>query len=233
MIQYSKLIVLLLIALISGNAASQEVYAKDVVNAANINNTDFFSLNYRYIDKDYNVSMDSATYQKAIVKYNLPGLLMKSYTDSVAVAMIMEFDDWTIANKAISKVGYSWTKMSYYLWKTPGEVRQMAAESGIKHAYLFRQYVLKADDANEQVADIINGIKTALDENNLTEYNATSRAELLSYAYKHNPDKIAFYTNKRAEKKRLMQQYKERHGAVDRMKIGVGCDEANCCQKNR
>ncbi|MCG8578422.1 MAG: hypothetical protein MI866_00795, partial [Bacteroidales bacterium] len=61
MIQYSKLIVLLLIALISCKVASQEVYAKDVVNAANLNNTDFFSLNYRYIDKDYNVSMDSAT----------------------------------------------------------------------------------------------------------------------------------------------------------------------------
>ncbi|WP_430813915.1 hypothetical protein [Carboxylicivirga sp. RSCT41] len=231
MIQHSKLIVLLLIALISGKVASQEVYAKEVVNAENLSNTDFFSLNYRYIDKDYNVCMDSVTYQEALLKYNLPGLLMKSYTDSVAVAMIMEFDNWDIANKAISKIGYSWTKMSYYLWKTPEETRQLAARSGINHAYLFRQYITRADDNDEQLANIIEDIKTALDDKGLTEYNMASRAEFLSYAYKHNPDKIAFYTNKRAEKKRLMQQYKERHGAVDRMKVGVGCDEENCCQK--
>lgn len=70
-----------------------------------------------------------------------------------------------------------------------------------------------------------------LDANNLTEYNTDSRTEFLSYAFKHNPDKITFYTQKRAKKKHLMQQYKERHSAIDRMKIGVGCSEADCCQK--
>ena len=210
---------------------AQTVYAKDQVTKENLKTTNWFALKYQYLDADYNVTMDSLTYQKALATYNLPGLLMNTYTDSVAVAMIMEFDNWDIANVAITKVGYSWTKMGYYLWLSAQETEALAKKMGFKHAYLFRNYISNQENNSEEITSLLNAVANKLKANGHTEYEQNSRAEFMTYAYKQNPDKNAFYAQKRAKKKRLMQHYKERRGQIDRMKIGVGCEEANCCQK--
>ena len=226
-----KSILLPIAILFATNTIAQTPFAVDQVKGANLKNIDWLSLNYRYIDKDYNVVIDSATYQKALVTFQLPAAQMKTYTDSVAVAMMLEFNDWNTANKAISKVGYTWIKQSYYMWMTPAETKKLAASLGLNHPYKLRQWLSSENNTRKKALKVLKKLKTKLDKAGLKEYDKTSRAKLLSYAYTNNPDKIAFYAQKRAEKKRLMEAYKKRHGKIDRMKIGVGCDEPNCCQK--
>ncbi|MGQ1785663.1 hypothetical protein [Saccharicrinis sp. GN24d3] len=67
----------------------------DQVKGTNLKTIDRFSLNYQYIDKDNNVVIDSVTFQKACVTHKLPASQMKTYTDSVAVVMMLEFNDGT------------------------------------------------------------------------------------------------------------------------------------------
>ncbi|WP_430936082.1 hypothetical protein [Saccharicrinis sp. 156] len=117
------------------------------------------------------------------------------------------------------------------MWIAPTEAKKFASSLDLHHSYKLRQWLSAENNPDKKVLKALKKIKAKLNKAGLTEYDETSRAKFLSYAYTNNPDKIAFYVQKRAEKKRLMEAYKKRHGKIDRLKIGVGCDEENCCQK--
>lgn len=228
---FLKMPLLFTAILLASNILAQKPYAVDQVKQDSLKNIDFLSLNYQYIDKNYQVVIDSATFQKACITHSLPAHTMETYTDSVAVAMMLEFNDWKYANKGIAKVGFTWQKQSFYMWKSIEETKAFAAAFGLNHPYKLK--VLLGDESNNdpRVIKFLEELKTKLKNNNIPDFDESARVKFLSYAYRYNPDRIALSDKKRAEKKRLTTLYKERHGKVDRFKIGEGCDEENCCQK--
>ncbi|MGQ1785664.1 hypothetical protein [Saccharicrinis sp. GN24d3] len=86
------------------------------------------------------------------------------------------------------------------MWIAPTEAKKFASSLDLHHSYKLRQWLSAENNPDKKVLKALKKIKSKLKKAGLSEYDGASRAKFLSYAYSNNPEKIAFYAKKRAEK---------------------------------
>lgn len=188
-------------------------------------NVDYLSLKYRYLDDNFNIQIDSKTFDKAVKIYKFYPERISKYKDSLGVVLMLEFDDWQKCHVAYNKIGYSWKRLGYHTWQTEKEAEDFAMCFGITHPFRMREFLIDETNNGKIVADFYKELKAKVKaEDNTVSFAGLSREQVLTLAMKKNPVRIKLY---------LEELYQKRHGKVDEKYIGVGCDEENCCQKKQ
>lgn len=151
--------------------------------------TDYLSYKYKYLDKEFAIKVDSAEFTAACYKYTFnPNPV--TYSDSLIVVMMMEFNESAKARNARRNILFSWLDLSYYTWESEDGIKSLAKSVGVAHPY--RMYTYLSDEANKnpKVDKFYSKIKAKLAKNNSqATLDNLSRRGLLTLAFRQNPER--------------------------------------------
>ncbi len=166
-------------------------------NAQSQKEIDFLDYDYKYLTEDFQIQIDSSTFQKCIEKYNFYPERIKNYKDSLGIVMMVEFGDWKKARSAELKIVFSWKRLGYYTWLKEDEAKQFAAKFQISHPW--RMYELLTDESNNNPD--IKAFIEALNEK--VEMEEKDNPELLAL---YKKKERMFETEKKGEHKRILSK---------------------------
>ena len=188
---------------------------------------DFLNYKFKYIDSNYKIHIDSATFDSAVVKYSFYKNRITKYQDSIAVVVMAELNDWQACNSAKVQLGFSWLRASYYCWMTVDEVKALSKSLGYNHPWYIYKAIMNPDNKSEKIQKLIKTINTKLHNTNPEiQTDGLTRKQFFMLALKYNPVRI-----EDEKKSKLTEAYQQRHNILDSTKIGIGCDKVDCCQK--
>lgn len=203
------------------------IMSQFLLKSQTVTSVDYLNYKFRYIDSNYKIHIDSATFDSAIVKYGFYKERITRYQDSIGVVVMFELNDWQACNSAKIQLGFSWLRASYYCWLNINEVKQLTYNMGYSHPWRLYQAIMNPDNKSIEVDQLIKSLNMKLhnaDPNIVTE--GLTRKQFFMLALKNNPVRIE---DERI--KRLTESYKSRHSTIDSLKIGVVCEKSDCCQK--
>jgi len=170
-------------------------------------NIDYLNYKFKYIDSNYKIHIDSATFDSAVVKYKFYRNLITKYKDSVAVVAMIELNDWQACNSASVQLGFTWLRASYYCWLTVEEVKTLANSMGYKHPWLLYKAIMNPENNRKEILDLIKTIKSNLSKTNPEiKTEGLTRKEFFMLALKNNPVRI-----EDEKKLKLTDLYKTTH----------------------
>ncbi len=187
-----------------------------------IKHTDFFTINYKYLDSDYNIIIDSETFEKAMKIYGFYPDRIKDHSDSLAIVLMAEFKDWDMDRIAKLKIGYTWLRLSYHTWQSEKEAKVFAMSFGITHPYKMKEFLIDENNTNPQIIaffkDLKSKVKSQKTKDNIEVLN---RDELLTAALRCNPQHIADYKKMVAERRKQREANYKEHGITDPSKFKI------------
>jgi len=184
---------------------------------------DYLSYDYQYLDENYAIHIDSKTFDKAMRKYKAIRENIKSYTDSLSVITMLEFDDWQKSNKARYVISYSWKRLGYHTWQTPAEAENFAKGFNITHPWRMKEFLVDDTNNRKEILDLYAELKVKIIKKYPEIYfEGLNRTQVLNLAMENNPVRIRAFQE---------EQYQKHHGKIDPDKIGKGCGKDNCCQE--
>nr|WP_314494425.1 hypothetical protein [uncultured Chryseobacterium sp.] len=171
----------------------------------NISNKEFITRRYKNLDENFNIKMSSKNFNETINRYRFIRSSIQTYEDSLNVALINEFNDWTLTRKAFSRITFSWKKVGYELWLDEDEARSLGAKYKFKRAYELKLYVEEGKTQDVDLQKLIDNIRKKVYESSKDEASLTcSVHNLLNYAYTNNPqvinDRANYLINSRKNK---------------------------------
>lgn len=188
---------------------------------------DYLDYKFKYIDSNYKIHIDSATFDSAVIKYNFYKNRITKYQDSIAVVVMAELKDWQACNSAKVQLGFTWQRASYYCWMTIDAVKVLSKSLGYNHPWYLYKAIMNTDNKSEQIQNLIKNINSKLHNTNPEiRTDELTRKQFFMLALKYNPVRI-----EDERKLKLTEAYQIRHNMLDSSKIGVGCDKIDCCQK--
>ena len=193
---------------------------------------DYLSYKYKYLDKNYNIHINSTDFNKAVEKYQFYPNKIRNYNDSLGVIMMIEFDDWQKCNVATNVVGYSWVRLSYHLWLTVDESKKLAKSFKINHPWRMKQFLIDENNKNKNVVKFFEDLKLKIyNKNQAIKFEGLNRSKILNLALSLNSQRIANAQKDAEIRRKEAEAYEKKHGKVDPSKLGVGCEKEDCCQK--
>jgi hypothetical protein len=188
---------------------------------------DYFNYNYKYLDENFKINISSKDFQKAINKYEFFPNLIKTYNDSLGIVLMLEFNDWDHARMAKMRLTYTWLRLSYHLWISENETKQMAKKFGFTQPYLFKDFLSKSASRNNTY---LNNFFTTLRTNLKNtagvkdkDFRSGSIDDLMNLALNKSPERIKDFQEIKYEREHGVKPGKD-------VKIGVSCGKENCCQ---
>ena len=143
---------------------------------------DYLSYKYKYLDKNYNIHINSNDFNRAVEKYQFYPNKIHTYNDSLGVIMMLEFDDWQKCNVATNIVGYSWVRLSYHLWLTVAESKKFAKSVGITHPWRMKQFLIDENNKNKKVVKFFDDLKIKIyNKNNAIKFEGLNRSKILTH----------------------------------------------------
>lgn len=168
-----------------------------------IKKIDFINYNYKYLDADYQITANSKDFENTIVLNNFHKENIKNYSDSLSVALMLEFGDWKVMNIAKSRILFSWEKLSFYLHKEKTDLQKIANELEItKHPYLLYSYFRspeKSDVKNREMERLRKLLSSKLGFS-MNDLKMKSNNNILDLSYKNHPEII-----------RLKEEFEKKH----------------------
>ena len=221
-----KIIAFVLLFLSFCSLKSQEY---SILNPVKI---DYLAYKYKYLDKDYSIRISSDEFNKAVENYKFYPNKINNYQDSLAVIMMLEFNDWGKCNQATITIGFSWKRLGYYTWQTEKEAKLFAKSVGINHPWRMYELLINEKDNTIGIISFFEVLRTKMIniDNNL-KFENLSRKKTLFLALRINPQRIADVKKDAEIKQKEKEAYLKKHGVLDPAKLGVGCEKENCCQK--
>ncbi len=199
-----------------------------------IKHTDFFTINYKYLDDEYNIIIDSVIFEKAIKTYGFYPERIKDHSDSLSIVMMAEFNDWDMARIAKLTISYTWIRLGYHTWQSQEEAKEFAMKFGINHPYKMKEFLINENNNDPEIIAFFNELKTKVkSQKTQTNIDVLDRDKLLIAALRCNPQHIADYQKMVTERRKEREAYLKEHGDVDPSKLGVGCGKKNCCQHKK
>jgi len=126
---------------------------------------DYLTYKYKHLDKDYKIHMPSDLFQETMKKYEYFPQKIKTYSDSLSVVLMGEFDNWKQANIATNRLAFTDLRSSYYLWISPARVKELRVIYGFDHPYRFYQYFrFQEDQWDEKMHQFMKNLRTKVDK---------------------------------------------------------------------
>ena len=152
---------------------------------------DFLTYNYKYLDRNHQIIIDSLTFQENVKKYKFIPDRIKMYKDSLLVVTMLNFDDWRNASNAVLEITYTWEALSYYLWMNEKETEDFARSLGIAHPWRMKEFLRSEPNTNTQVNTFFTQLKRKVVKHTGKEIPTTmTRKKFLNYVFKVNPVRI-------------------------------------------
>lgn len=107
-----------------------------------LNYDSLMDLNYRFLDENYKILLPKDSFNFALKKYNFYEDRIRNYKDSLLVTLMYELKDVELTNKAHFRIGYTWERLSYHIWSTEKETKNIAHNFGFNHPYKFKNYLI-------------------------------------------------------------------------------------------
>lgn len=171
------------------NTISSNCQDTELAKLYNFRNNIVFNHNYKYLDKDYKIIIDSATFQKAVKENNGYPKLIKSYKDSLFFILTEEFEDPLYQRAGAHTLAYSWNRLGYHIWLTENESKIFASKHNFKHPFKFQMFLEKSN--NKDVNDFFRNLKSKINNKFPDEdLESLSRHDLLIKAMRLNPRRI-------------------------------------------
>jgi hypothetical protein len=212
---------LLLLSFVSGQESQIELMNKKSKLI------DYFNYNYKYLDKNYKISISNREFQNTIVKYEFYPELIKNYSDSLGIVLMAEFNDWDHARFAKMRLTYSWLRLGYHLWLSEHDTKQMAKKYGYTHPYLFKEYLKESGNKNDAYLNsFFNTLRSSLRNTEgvkESDFKNGSINDLMNLALIKSSDRL---------RDSQTLAYEREHGTKpgNDVKVGVSCGKENCCQ---
>lgn len=151
---------------------------------------DFFTKEFKYLDREFNLNIDNYTFQKAIKKYKFYPKKIKTYKDSLNVVLTFELESYHGARIATNRITYEWQKIGYYIWENANKSKAIGLSFGYSHPYRFYEFLINEGENNSLKIDLLNTIKRKL-VNELNDSIPTKPYKMfLKFAFKKNPKRI-------------------------------------------
>lgn len=166
------------------------LFQLNILNAQiqNISDKEFITRKYKNLDENFDIKMLSKNFNETIKRYRFIRSSIRNYEDSLNVALINEFNDWTLTRKASSRITFSWKKVGYELWLNEHQARSLGAKYKFKMAYELKLYVEQGKTQDVDLQKLIDNIRKKVYKNSKDKTSLTcSVHDLLNYAYTSNP----------------------------------------------
>lgn len=142
------------------NISFAQVHTSTVLKTDNSNiqelmKINYFTLKYRFLDKNFKVKMSSTDFQFVKKKYGFSNA--QTAKDSLGIALMGEFNDWDKARIAELRLTYTWLRLSYHLLLTDYQTKELAKEFKIKYPWLLKQTI--ADNSTSKAKKVIIELK--------------------------------------------------------------------------
>ncbi|SHG37771.1 hypothetical protein [Flavobacterium defluvii] len=159
---------------------------------------DYFSRKYSFLDDNYKVRMGTADFEKYRKKYNFPASATSK--DSLALALMAEFNNWDQARIAEMRLSYSWVRLGYHLLLSESETIELAKTFKISHPWLLKESISKgtAPLAQKAAADLRKRLKKLEPD---LDFSMMAADELMRKALEINP----------VRKQKFLQEGKHKH----------------------
>lgn len=117
-----------------------------------IDNVDFINYNYKNLDEDYKIIINSEDFDRTLAEYKFIKPRIRTYNDSLSVALMHEFKDWVVADVVKRRLLFSWERLGYYLHRDGAELKSVAKKLNLNHPYSVF-YHLKLDKYNSRIKE--------------------------------------------------------------------------------
>ncbi len=172
-----------------------------------IKHTDFFTINYKYLDDDYNIIIDSETFEKAIKIYGFYPGRINNHSDSLAVVMMAEFNDYDKARIAKLTIGYTWLRLSYHTWQSEKEAKEFALKFGISHPWKMKEFLIDENNNDPKNIAFFDQLRTKVKSLNIKDNSdLLNRDKLLTAALRCNPQRKADYKKMVVKRKKSIKK---------------------------
>lgn len=154
-------------------------------------NYDFLLHPYKYLNNKYQITIDSDTYEREIIRGEFYKSRINDYKDSLVVVMGVEFPNSpSAAKKASLRVGYSWQRLAYHTWQTPSEIENFAKTFNIYHPYRMKEFLIDEKNSNKSILDFFKNLRSIVPKTNTKDLEKLNRRELLNHALATNQSRI-------------------------------------------
>lgn len=198
---------------------------------------DYLLYDYMFLDKDYKIIIDSATFNSLVKKHKFYPDRINKYTDSLSVVLMGELDDWSEIRKAKLQINYSWNRASLYLQKDEEFLKSLGNNLGIRHPYNFIELLKKEKVKFPELVKVLQDLKVKLVKSykiDKQEIDSLSNRKLLKLSFNKNPKvkelKVQYILNNNMRKFEI--KHKRKPTAAEILSLGTGCGKENCCQTN-
>lgn len=170
------------------------------INRNSVLNYNYFKHNYKYLDKDFLIVIDSELFKCAVDSFGFFSDKIRKYKDSLFVIMKLEFNSNEMALCATHKIGYSWERLAYHLWISPHEAKNIGKRIGENHPYLVKEKIISSQN-DAFISSIIRQLNKKIKVTYPSQDLPTDDVKaFLNYALKLNPQRIADYETLRKQK---------------------------------
>lgn len=160
---------------------------------------DYLDYDYRFLDEDYAIVISLQEFSALLEKDHLPEQAMASYSDSLSLVLASELQNYSEVREAMYVLLFTWKRVGYYLWMTPGEAKALAHRLGQdKHPYLLMSYIYNEEHQDKVILDLIANLKAKLGFETGARIVDMTRKDLLDETYRYNPQRLEELRKKKA-----------------------------------
>ncbi len=175
----------------SCNTSNNNITNVNTTNIDSIQNINFLNYKYKSLDSNYKIILPKDTFIKTVAQYKFNSNSLKKYTDSLTVALMYDLGNWQLARVANMQITYPWVRVGWHLWLDTLATLQLAKQLSISKPYQLLAYFKNDSIKSEIKNSCFAKLKTTLASNkNADSLSKFSTAQLLKYAFKHNPQVI-------------------------------------------
>lgn len=181
---------------------------------------DYLDYNYTYLDKDFRINIDSDIFNSTINTYEFISEHISSYKDSLAVALMAEFNDWDQLRVAELRILYSWQRLGYHTWQSKEEAQEFAAQFELTHPWRMREFLIDEANHHQEIKKFYKQLlKKVEKETGRADLDTLSRKEFLNVAMRNNPQRIDDFRKLQQEVRKQHESYKKEHSAKEETQI--------------
>jgi len=181
---------------------------------------DYLDYNYQYLDKDFNIIIDSDIFNSTITNNKIIPERINSHKDSVRVVLDIEFQDKDQSRIAYNRITYSWQRLGYHTWQSKEGAQEFAAQFELTHPWRMREFIIDEANHHREIKKFYKQLlKKVEKETDRADLDTLSREEFLNVAMRNNPQRIDDFRKLQQEVRKQHESYKKEHSAKEETQI--------------
>lgn len=153
---------------------------------------DYLSYDYKHLNENYDIVIRPEVFDSLLKKGGVNPLSLRTYSDSLMVVLLDEFDNYKNVRAAAEVLNFSWEKAAYYIWKTEKETKALASEMGKdSHPWRFMQSLQNDKSQTTEIVFIMKELRAKVEKAVGEPMPADfTNAQVLEMGFETNPTRL-------------------------------------------